>query len=29
VVARHRGKVWVESELGAGSTFHVSLPGAA
>jgi PAS domain S-box-containing protein len=29
VVERHRGKVWVESEEGAGSTFHVVLPGAA
>jgi PAS domain S-box-containing protein len=26
VVERHGGKVWVESELNKGSTFHVSLP---
>ncbi len=26
VVERHEGKVWVESEVDAGSTFYVSLP---
>jgi PAS domain S-box-containing protein len=26
VVERHCGRVWVESELGQGSTFHVELP---
>ena len=29
VVADHRGKVWVESERGRGTTFHIELPGAA
>jgi two-component system NtrC family sensor kinase len=26
VVERHQGKVWVESQLGKGSTFYVELP---
>ena len=26
VIERHRGRVWVESELGTGSTFHCELP---
>src|SRR5262249_40210534 len=28
IVERHRGKVWVESELGVGSTFFIALPRA-
>lgn len=28
VVERHRGRVWVESEAGEGSTFYVALPAA-
>jgi len=26
VVDAHKGKIWVESEVGAGSTFHIRLP---
>ncbi len=26
IIERHDGHIWVESELGRGSTFHVSLP---
>ena len=26
IVSRHRGNIWVESEKGKGSTFHISLP---
>lgn len=26
IVQRHQGKIWVESELGKGSAFHIQLP---
>jgi len=26
IVSRHRGNIWVESEKGTGSTFHITLP---
>ena len=26
IVSRHEGRIWVESALGKGATFHITLP---
>jgi signal transduction histidine kinase len=27
IVAQHHGQIWVESQLGQGTAFHLTLPG--